>query len=232
MINIITLFLGLSASVSAHEMATPPMPAVNTGSNPYRSVFGVFEETDGTRDLLNIPAGQDFIITAYRELGGDLEIMRDDDVILGFPPSVYREHVARGDGKLRVEGGATLRVRRTASWSNSPYYLQGYFVASGGPHRFVSSSTPSGAPHVIWTSDTDRDFVVRTLLLTTSDCNFTLDGTPISYGGFPYDSSHNNAVGMGRGSLVVPAGKSLSVYRTSSDVDPCDYFIEGQYIQK
>ncbi len=232
MLHTIILCLGLSGFASAHETATLPLPAVGTEGNPYKSVFGLFEESNGTRDLLPIPAGQDFIITAYRELGGDLEILRDDEVILGIPPSVYRDYAARGDARLRVEGGSTIKVRRLASWGNSPYYLQGYFVASGGPHRFVSNRTPSGASHVIWTSDSDRDFLVRTLLLTTSDCNFDLDGVPISYGGFPYDSSINNAVGMGRGSLVVPAGKSLSVFRTSSAPEGCDYFLEGQYVRK
>ena len=85
---------------------------------------------------------------------------------------------------------------------------------------------------MIWTSDLDRDFIVRTLLLTTSDCNFSLDGVPISYGGFPFDATTNNAVGMGQGSLVVPAGKSLSVHRTAFEGEPCDYFLEGQYVQK
>ena len=84
MLNTIILCLGLSGFASAHETATLALPAVGTEGNPYRSVFGLFEETNGTRDLLTIPEGQDFIITAYRELGGDLEILRDDEVILGI----------------------------------------------------------------------------------------------------------------------------------------------------
>ena len=232
MLGISLLCLGFSGFALAHESATLSLPAVGRDSNPYRSVFGLFEETNGTRDLLTIPTGQDFIITAYRELGGDLEILRDDEVILGVPPSVYRVYAAGGHARLRVEGGATIRVRRYDSWSNSPYYLQGYFVASGGPHRFVSSSSASGASHVIWTSDLDRDFIVRTLLLDTSDCNFSLDGVPISHGGFPFETTGNNAVGMGRGSLVVPAGKSLSVHRTAFEGESCDYFLEGQYVEK
>ena len=160
-----------------------------------------------------------------------MEILRDSEVILGYPPSAYREYLARGEARLRVEGGATIKVHRDDDWNASPYYLQGYFVTAGGPHRFVSSSTPSGSEHVIWTSDSDRDFIVRTLLVTTSSCDFKLDGVSISHSAFPFDSMYNNALGMGRGSLVIPAGKNLSLFR-SSGVEPCEYFIEGHYIQK
>jgi hypothetical protein len=212
-----------------HPSPGPALPAVSLGVNPYKSVFGEFVDEGGTHELVVIPEGQDFIITAFRETGGDLEVLRDDEVILLKPPFV-REYLAAGNAKLRVAGGATIRVRRTDTWSRSTYYLQGYFVAAGSLHRFVSAHTPGGGTHAIWTSEPDRDFLVRTLITTTSWCETSLDGGPISSGSFPFDTMSNNALGQGRGMLVVPKGSTLSMTHGMAG-EPCSYFIEGQYLQ-
>lgn len=227
-----TPFIVLLSTVAPGWAHTPPdagLPAVSLGANPYRSVFGEFVDEAGTRDLLVIPEDQDFIITSFRETGGDLEVLRNAEVIL-FKPPIVREHLAAGNAKLRVAGGATIRVRRTDTWSRSPYYMQGYFVAAGSPHRFVSAHTPGGGTHSIWTSDPDRDFLVRTLITTTSWCESSLDGVPISSGSFPFDTMSNNAVSQGRGMLVVPKGSTLSMTHGMAG-EPCSYFIEGQYLQ-
>jgi hypothetical protein len=221
--------LSMMTPVWAHTPPGPALPAVSLGVNPHKSVFGEFVDEGGLRDVLVIPEGQDFIITAFRETGGDLELLRDDEVILLNPP-YYREYVAAGNAKLRVAGGATIRVRRLGSWVRSPYYLQGYFVAAGSPHRFVSAHTPGGGTHTIWASDPDRDFLVRTLFTTTSWCEVSLDGVPISSSGFPFDTMANNSLGQGRGMLVVRAGSSLSLTH-GMEGEPCTYLIEGQYLQ-
>jgi hypothetical protein len=227
-----TGFIALLTAVApawAHIPAGPALPAVSLGANPHHSVFGEFVDEGGTRELVVIPEGQDFIITAYRETGGDLEVLRDDEVIFLKPPN-YRAYVAAGNARLRVAGGATIWVRRTDTWSRSPYYLQGYFVAAESPHRFVSAHTPGGGTHPIWTSEADRDFLVRTLLTNTSWCEVSLDGGQISSGGFPFDTMSNNALGKGRGMLVVRAGSTLSLTHGMAG-EPCTYLIEGQYLQ-
>jgi hypothetical protein len=227
-----TGFIAILSAIApawAHSPSVPMLPAVSLGSNPHESVFGEFYAVGGTRDLIVIPEGQDFIITAFRETGGDLELLRDGEVILLNPP-YYREYVAAGNAKLRVAGDATIQVRRTGAWLGSPYYLQGYFVAAGSPHRFVSAHTPGGGTHIIWTSDSDRDFLVRTLLTTTSWCEVSLDGVAMSSGGFPFDTMSNNSLGQGRGMLVVAAGSTLSLTH-GMEGEPCTYFIEGEYLQ-
>jgi hypothetical protein len=48
------------------------------------------------------------------EQGGDLEVLRDSDVILQIP-QIYPNYLEDGGARLRVEGGATLRIRRAAT---------------------------------------------------------------------------------------------------------------------
>ena len=224
-----TLLNGLWFGSNAQAKPTMGLPEVSIGENPYRSIVGAFESEAGTKDLLIIPAGQDFIITAYLEEGGDLEVLRDSDVILQKPP-IYRNYLEDGGARLRVEGGATLRIRRTDSWGNSRYYIQGFLVQAGGPDRFVSGRTPGGGTHTVWTAEADRDFIARTMIVTTSWCNYSLDGTPISFDSFPFDRTGASVMGMGRGTFVIPAGSSLTLTHGMAG-EPCEYFIEGAYIQ-
>jgi hypothetical protein len=215
----------------SNAQAKPAMglPEVSLGANPYRSIVGAFETEAGTKDLLVIPAGQDFIITAYVEQGGDLEVLRDSVVILQKPP-IYRTYLEDGGARLRVEGGATLSIRRTGSWGNSPYYIQGFLVQAGGPDRFFSGRTPGGGTHTVWTAEAGRDFIARTMIVGTSHCEFALDGTPVSFSSFPFDRTGASVMGMGRGTFVIPAGSSLTLTHGMAG-EPCEYFIEGAYIQ-
>jgi hypothetical protein len=163
------------------------------------------------------------------ETGGDLEVLRDDAVILQKPP-IYRTYLDQGDARLRVEGSATLRIRRTDSWSNSSYYIQGFLVQSGGPERFFSGRTAGGGTHTVWTAEAGRDFIARTMIVTTSWCDFELDGTPVSFDAFPFDRIGNSVLGKGRGTFVIPAGSTLTLTHGMAG-EPCEYFIEGAYIQ-
>ena len=220
----IILFIGAPA-VAAPIVATPE---VSHGSNPYRNYVGRFDGS-GTETLLTIPDNQDFIITIFYTPSDDLYVLRGDEEILGLP-AMYKTYLRTGHARLRVPGGATLSLRRDATWSTSNYYLQGYLVETGGPERFVHGRTPGGGTHVVWTSETGWDFIARSMILSTSACDFFIDGTPITYGSFPYDGGMESGLAMGRGSLVIPAGSSLSLAHSSAG-EACEYFIEGTYIR-
>jgi hypothetical protein len=212
----------------AEAEPTMSLPEVSHGSNPYRSYAGKFTGA-GTHELLLIPEGQDFIITMYDPNGSyELGVYRNDEVILQRSTSLYRNYLKEGLAKLRVEGGATLSIQRVATWSTNSYYLQGYLTQTGGPERFVSSITPGGGTHTVFTADMGRVFIVQTLKVGTSWCEFALDGSPFSFDSFPFSSA--NAFDSGRGALVVPPGKSLSLTHGMAG-EPCEYFLAGTYIQ-
>ncbi len=207
---------------------TMSLPEVSYGSNPYRSFAGKFTGP-GTHELLVIPDGQDFIITMYDPNSSyQLRVYRNDEVILERSSSLYRSYLKDGLAKLRVEGGATLSIQRDETWSEAIYYLQGYLTQPGGPERFVSGTTPGGGTHTVFSAEEDRVFIVQTLKVGTSHCEFALDGAPISFGSFPFSST--NAFDIGRGTLVVPPGKSLSLTHGMAG-EACEYFLAGAYIQ-
>ena len=220
--------LGGFATDTAHGTPTFSLPAISHGSNPFKSFVGEFT-IPGTETLLEIPEGQDFIITMMYNESENLQVYRDGVAILTLP-MLYKSYGQSGLAKWRVEGGATLSIRREASWGSSHYYLQGYLAESGSPHRFVHSTTPGGGTHTVWTAEADRDFIIRTMIVGTSWCEFEQDGVPISYGSFPFSGGTSTAFGQGRGTLVLHAGQSLTLTH-GMDGEPCDYFIEGSYVQ-
>ena len=213
---------------AAHGTPTLSLPKISHGSNPYRSFVGEFT-APGTETLLEIPEGQDFIITMMYNESENLQIYRDDVAILTLP-MLYKSYGQSGMAKWPVEGGATLSLRREASWGSSHYYMQGYLTESGSPHRFVHSRTPGGGTHTVWTAEADRDFIVRAMIVGTSWCNFEQDGVPISFNSFPFSGGTSTAFGKGRGALVLQAGQSLTLTH-GMDGEACDYFIEGTYVQ-
>ena len=220
--------LALPADVLAGP--TTGLPEVSHGSNPYRSFMGELGYPSDSASLVDIPEGQDFIITAYHANGSeDIQVYRDGEAILTLP-MMYHQYTKTGEARLRVEGGATLSVQRTGAWGAAQYYLQGYLVQTGGPERFVSGRTPGGGTHTVWVTEEDRPFIVRTLIVGTSWCNFALDGVDVSSGSFPFSGGSDTAFGNGKGAFVLPAGSTLTLTH-GMEGEACDYFIEGRYIE-
>ncbi len=179
---------------------------------------------------MEIPQGQAFIITMiYVSNYEDIEVFRDGEPLL-TTPMIYHDYTRTGQARLRVEGGATLSVGRSSTWGTEQYYLQGYLAQPGGPERFVHDTTPGGGTHTVWTAEADRDFVVRTMMVDTSWCNFALDGVAVSVSSFPFSGGIFTGLGVGLGTFVIPAGSELTLTHGLPD-DSCTYFIEGTYIQ-
>ena len=210
------------------------LPAVSTGSNPYRYVFGEFSGSELQRDVLVVPADQDFIVTAFAYNSSGVSLLRDGEVVLDWEElGLAKHHLSSGSAKLRFAGGSTIQVRRKNTDYYYPYFVQGYFVASGSPHRFQHGRTGGGGPRDIWTAASDsRDFMVRSLLTDTGWCDFSLDGTRISHSSWPFGGpGTREAFAAGRGMLVIPAGSTLSVEHGMGGDESCAYYLEGEYIQ-
>ena len=228
LISSVALALAWPAEVLAGPMMG--LPTVSLGSNPHRSFMGELGSPSDAASLMDIPEGQDFIITAYNVQGSeDIQVYRDGEAVLTLP-MMYHTYTRTGEARLRVEGGATLSVQRSGASGTAYYYLQGYLVQEGGPERFVSGSTPGGGTHTVWTTEEDRDFIVRTMIVGTSWCNFARDGVDVSSGSFPFSGGPDTAFGNGKGALVLPAGSTLTLTH-GMEGEACEYFIEGRYVE-
>ena len=230
-------FLATTEPAMAHPATGPTLPAVSAGANPFRSYVGGFVDGEGgSREVISIPADQDFILTALRIDGdaSDIEVLHGAESIMeDFHHGVRKSYLGSGDAKLRLAGGAALTLNRTTTHGELKYYLQGYFVAGDSPHRFKMARTAPGGRMPIWTADEDdRDFLIRTLNVGTSSCRFYVDGVQLSPNSFPFDgSATHDLFSRGRGAFVLSAGSTLSVEHSMGPAETCDYFIEGQYIR-
>jgi hypothetical protein len=221
----------------AHSGPSLGLPEVSLGSNPYRSFAneiapGVIE------DVLTVPEGQEFIITMFKGQHSYFELLQGSTVILrgrGLDQkSSYS--IAVGRGRLMIEEGATLSVRVTSTVPGH-YYLQGHFVQAGSPYRAANGTSSATSPATVFTADEDRDFLVRTIGLSTYSCDVYVDGSMVipgqSYSTFdlgPHYGSSMSGGGfaMGQGALVLPAGSQLQI--VARDGVTCDYYIDGEYI--
>jgi len=230
-------FLTAIQPAIAHPTTGPALPTVSHGSSPYRSFFGEFaDDAGGNHELAEIPEGQDFIITGYDfdGNGGRLEVRRGAETVIDSTEyGMWRYYVSSGVAKLRIAGGTTLTVNRAPDSGALKYYLQGYFVASESPLRFAFGRTSPGGLMPVWTADSGRDFLIRTMMTGTSWCNYYVDGVAVSSGSFPFDGGETHGMfTRGRGAFVLPAGATLSMEHGMGPAETCGYFIEGQYIEE
>lgn len=235
-------WLCFSAGAVAHP--TTGLPAVSTGSNPNRSMGGEFFSIGGV-DLMTVPDGQEFIITMVRssETGTPIgtsstygvSLLSDGVVVLtdhAIGPN-SRTSIAQGDGTLRINPGAALRIESGIPGTDVQYYIEGHLVETGSPYRSEMGITPLDTHGVqtIFTADADRDFIVHTLAVkpySTSLCDVYLnDGLLIGTHTDTVKYGDERPLWMGKGSLVVPAGGRLQLrtygYKAS-------YYLDGEYI--
>ena len=217
------------------------LPEVSLGSSPYRS-FAAYVDSGATESVLTVPEGQDFIVTMFRSEHEYFELVQDATVVLsGFLIEKYSSvSIAVGRGRLRVEEGTSLSVRNTSElgWAGGNYFLQGHFVQAGSPYRSTSGATSAATPDTVFTSDADRDFLVRTIGLATASCDVYMDGSKVipgqSYatldvGRRSGDSVSGGGFAIGLGALVLPAGSELQLVARAGAT--CQYYIDGEYLK-
>jgi hypothetical protein len=243
-----TMLLGLLlvalGSVEAHPGTA--LPEVSIGENPRRSFGGsIAGSSSGPWPIVTVPSGQEFIVTMVATSSAGISPARDvihgfeflDDsgsVLSGYVLTTPRQaSITRGDGRLRIAEGATLMAQLHGPGSGD-YYLQGFFVAAGSPYRSFNG-TMLGSSLAVMTSDPERDFVVRTVVTdcpaTGGSANVLVDGSVVIPDStdltiLGHTTSTNSPFVLGKGQLVVPAGKTLSIASTPK----CDYYIDGEYV--
>jgi len=246
-------FVALALCGASHAGPTMSFPEVSLGARPSRSFAGDLCESAET--LLSVPAGQEFIVTMVTSTvegaltyGGTWTsgtfLMQDGTIILAGKSVGPHSGVpiGHGRGRLRVEEGTTLSIRKTGGASGcGHFYLQGYFVKAGSPYRtFLGTSDVRD----VFTADSGQDFIVRTVALFSregpSHCHVYLDDrlyihgsswTTLDWGTYS-GGFGGGGFAQGHGMLVVPAGSTLQIGpEDASHSVQCDYYIEGQYIE-
>ena len=223
------------------------LPEVSSGSLPYRAFGGSLVPSVPT-DLLSVPAGQEFIITAVLGSvsggggwtgGTGIELMADGVRILGGrligeePYSAFGQNAAH----LKIDSGQTLSVLYGGTDSEASYFVQGYFVEEGSPYRSFFGSLTGSEMHpgeaTIFTAEGGRAFIVRTVAVYCAGMgpDVRVDST-VALPRRVYAtsiSSSKKLFATGKGSLVVPPGSSLGLY--GADTSSCDYYIDGEYTE-
>ena len=98
----------------------------------------------------------------------------------------------------------------------------------------ISQSSSGNNPILVNTSG--YDFLVTVLNVTgggTSDCYWRINNVNVDHfqnsGNYPQNPNFNGIVPL---NLIVPDGETLALYKSSSYISPCHYYVSGHYIQK
>ncbi|MAY80559.1 MAG: hypothetical protein CL930_07220 [Deltaproteobacteria bacterium] len=247
----LVLLVGWVSSAWAHTPGELTLPSVSTGSAPYKSFSGL-ACTEPT-DLLTVPEGQEFIITAVgstahgsSSVAGDWDggtrLLKDGEVLLAG--SVFSRSmsvsVSTGNGRLPVEAGARLSIHTTASSGCGYYFLQGYLSEAGGPYRAYFGNS---VDRTVMTVDSGKSFLVRTISLSTREspwhCHVWVDGALVIHGETfmvhdrgSYDGGNPGPFPLGKGALLLSSGQSLQIGPEDATASTqCDYYIEGEYLR-
>jgi len=228
MIGLRTRWIWLGVWFLGQAWASPLMrhPEVSFGSNPIRSISDTVEVGEAL-PVLTVPAGQHFVITAFMENVESLQI-RVDGVVKLDEWALSQPYFTKGYSRISIESGSVIAVENTGR--NGPdakrFYMQGYFTAENSSHRYWNGLAVGTDLTVVFPNSESVSFMVRTIVLGSSQCAVYIDGTMVLDIGFLQNTE--NAFGNRRGTLLVPPASTLQV---ASPVGAnCEYYVEGEYI--
>lgn len=234
--TLVVMPLALCLISLSHAVFASDFPEVSLGTNPHRS-FGSTAAAGSTDPVLDVPEGQEFIVTMFRTQNEHFEVLQDSLVLLSGVTITRHSSVGviNGSGRMRVAEGSTLFVRGL-SGGGGDYYLQGYFIRAGSPYRSFNGVTVEYGRETVFTADADRDFIVRTASVASSSCDLYLDDVLHLEGDAwsMLDQGTDAKIGApgfvrGLGALVVPAGSQVQL---NAHGVPCDYYFEGEYVER
>jgi hypothetical protein len=161
-------------------------------------------------------------------LNGDFQLWRGDAMVLSGN-GLASEYAKKGISRIPIEGGADL-ILKYPPGHEVRYMVQGYFAAANSPYRFSNGTVATEEPQVIFVNDSDKDFLVRTMVTTMHACFVHLDGTEVLRAEHIADSNPNPAFVNRRGALTVPPASQLTLSSAHSTIS-CAYIMEGEYLQ-
>ena len=217
---------------SSAVMAGPTLshPDVSLGSNPIRSFSGKMASGE-TATLMEIPAGQDLVVTTFMARSSTFQLKRNEEVVEERWLSLAGKMFYYGFSRIVVPGGGTLRLTNTDSSGERSFRLEGFLIEAGGPYRTFGGEIAAATE--VFENDTEQTFVVRAIHLSNTQCSVSLNDenvfrpTDLMLGGHT-----NNAYSERRGALLVPEGARLGVSpRPEVGVNTCEYYIEGDFVQ-
>ena len=119
-----------------------PHNGVSLGQFPYQQFTGTLTANE-TRDLLIVPSGQVFVITAGTMDNELVDLYADSTIKIHATAGVFYSR-AKATLHVAIYAGQTLRLNNTYS-SNSNFYLEGHYMEeSNFPYRTYSGTIQSG----------------------------------------------------------------------------------------
>jgi len=226
--------LCVSLLLSSAVLASPVMshPDMSLGSNPVRNFTGSVALGEPAV-LLEVPAGQEFVLTSFLPTSEVFHIKKDGEVALWWWP-LSKAYFASGLSRITFGSGSVLSIENTGRDGSGTqnYYVEGYLTAEHSPNRFWTGDISGAVPVAVFTNSEGKPFLVRTILLGSGDCAVYLDGvTVLDEGFFQNYGAASPTVGFlhRRGNLLVPPGATMEIAAPSGA--GCEYYVEGQYLQ-
>ena len=202
---------------------TQPQEGISLGQFPYQQFTGTLVGSE-TRDLLTVPSGQVFVITAGTMDNELVDLYADSTIKVHATAGVFYSR-AKAPLHVAIYGGQTLRLYNTYT-ANSNFYLEGHYMEENDfPYRTYSGTISSGQSITITTIPSGEDFVVSRLSTNGNDVSLYQDSTLMVVGASRAFNEPESSFNKGTANVLFPSGTSLILTNTGGYTRT--YFVEG-----
>ena len=126
--GIASIIAAVGFTTQSIQAAYGSKPIIDHSNFPYESFTGSIGDGSSTT-LLNVPAGQVFIVTGGNSDGGYCDLYSDGTKVLeGYSQAFDAEGGLLSYGNAHIQISAASNLIITASGSTCTYYLEGYYA--------------------------------------------------------------------------------------------------------
>ena len=202
---------------------TNPTKGISLGQFPYKEFGGTLTGNE-TRDLLTVPAGQVFVITAGTVDNEMIELYADGTRKVASESGIFYNK-AMGPLHVPIYGGETLKLINTYG-ADSNYYIEGHYMeASNFPYQSYTGTLNSGQSQTLLTVPSGKEFVIVRLSINAIQVDLYEDNTLRVKGASRVFYEPYSSFNKGTANVLFSAGSAVRlINNTPYDRD---YYMEG-----
>ena len=200
-----------------------PNTGISLGQFPYNEYSGTLTGNE-TRDLLTVPSGQIFVITAGTTSNELIEVYADSTRKVAAGAGIF---YTKSIGMVHVPilSGQTLRLTNTYG-SDSHYYIEGHYMEeSSFPYTSYTGSLSSGQSQTLLTVPSGKEFILTRLSMNAIQVDLYENNTLRVKGASRAFYEPYSSFNKGTAHVLFSAGNTVRLINNSPYTR--DYYMEG-----
>jgi|GEM_PF-5659615 len=200
-----------------------PTKGISLGQFPYQ-IFSDTLAAYETRDILTVPSGQVFVITAGTMDNELIEVYANNSLRVAGGTGIFYTR-AIGPVHVPIHAGETLRLVNTYG-STSNFYIEGHYSeATDFPYQSYTGSLSSGQSQNLLTVPSNKEFVIVRLSINAIQVDVYEDNQLRVKGASRVFIEPHSSFNKGTAHLRFPSGSTIKLINNGAYTR--DYYMEG-----